>query len=62
MCYSKLAEQVRRDIELQEYQKLLKLKKRDNVGVRWNWILFWMAVALTAAWTWATLALVMEKV
>lgn len=62
MCYSKLAQQVKRDIELQEYQKLLKLKKRDNVGVRWNWILFWMAVALTAAWTWATLALVMEKV
>lgn len=62
MCYSKLAQQVKRDIELQEYQKLLKLKQRDNVGVRWNWILFWMAVALTAAWTWATLALVMEKV
>ncbi len=62
MGYSKLAQQVKRDIELQEYKKLLKLKKRDNVGVRWNWILFWMAVALTAAWTWATLALVMEKV
>lgn len=62
MCYSKLAQQVKRDIELQEYQKLLKLKKRDNVGVKWNWILFGMAVALTAAWTLATLVLVMEKV
>lgn len=62
MGYSKLAQQVKRDIELQEYQKLLKLKKRNNVGVRWNWILFGMALALTAAWTWATLALVMEKV